>query len=138
LRGEKLNLRGERGGEQHGLSRGGHCPNNALQVGQEAHIKHAVRLIDHQDFEAFQLHITLLHEIQQAPRSRNQDFDAFFQGFDLAAGGDASVDGCAAEFCACGKSPHHLIDLFGELTRRCDDQGARHPARTVQEFIENG
>ena len=70
-----LDFRGERCGKQQGLTVCRQQGENAANIGQKAHIQHAVCLVHHQYFHARQVNRFLLHVIQQAPRRCHQNFD---------------------------------------------------------------
>ena len=61
----------------------GQQADDALQVGQEAHVQHAIGLVQHQDADLTQVHVLLFHVIQQAARRGDQDFAATAQRFAL-------------------------------------------------------
>ena len=48
---------------------------DALDVGHEAHVQHAVGLVQHQDLDLAEIHGALVHVVEQAPRGRHQDLD---------------------------------------------------------------
>ena len=61
--------------KKHGLPFGGDVLENALYVRQEAHVEHAVGLIQDKDFNIVQVGMALLDMIEQAARAGHQDFD---------------------------------------------------------------
>ena len=73
----------EGGREQQALALRGQQADDALQVGQEAHVQHAISLVQHQDADLTQVHVLLFHVIQQAARRGDQDFAATAQRFAL-------------------------------------------------------
>ena len=58
---------------------GDHAP----QVGQEAHVEHAVGFVQHEDFDGAQVDEALVHQIEQPARRGDQDIDAVPQVADL-------------------------------------------------------
>ncbi len=85
-----------------------------------------------------QLSITLLDEIEQASRGCHQDFHAVSQCLDLTIRSDPAIDRGAPQLCPYGERPGDLMDLFGQLTRRRDDERARIPTRTIEQLMEDG
>ena len=69
--------------ENRGPELRGQQADDALQVGQEAHVQHAISLVQHQDADLTQVHVLLFHVIQQAARRGDQDFAATAQRFAL-------------------------------------------------------
>ena len=67
---------GHGGREQQGLALGRQVLQHAAHVGQEAHVKHAVGLVQHQHFHAGQADVALREVVQQAARAGHHDFDA--------------------------------------------------------------
>ena len=70
---------------------------DALHVGQEAHIEHAVGFIEHQDLHTLKPGIALVEMVQQATRAGNQDLNPIAQGAHLGCGTHAAVYGGTAE-----------------------------------------
>ena len=58
----------------------------------ESHIQHAIRLIEHQNIHLAQHDDSLLHQVQQSPRSRHQDIHATMQGAHLIELTHAAID----------------------------------------------
>ena len=46
---------------------------DAADVGQEAHVEHAVGLVEHQDLEAGEIDVAEAHVVEQAARRRDHD-----------------------------------------------------------------
>ena len=84
-----FNFLWESGRKKHGLSFGGDVLQDAFHVRQEAHVEHAVGLIQDEDFHAIQVGMALSDVIQQAARACHQDLDPVTQGLDLGRGADA-------------------------------------------------
>ena len=49
---------------------------DAADVVNEAHVEHAIRLVEDEVGDAFEARVALLHEIEEAPRSRHEDIVA--------------------------------------------------------------
>ena len=76
LAGQLLDVVGHGGREQQGLALLRDGAHDAAHVGQEAHVKHAVRLVEHQHFDPAQVDGSLADMIEQATRAGNDDLDA--------------------------------------------------------------
>ncbi len=50
--------------------------NDAFDVGQEAHVEHAVSFVEHEEFEAREIRATLAHQVEQAAGGGDNDIDA--------------------------------------------------------------
>ena len=125
----------ESGRKEHGLPFGGDVLEDAFHIRQEAHVEHAVGLVQDEDFHIVQVGMTLLDVVQQAARAGHQDLDPIAQGGGLGSRAHPAVDGGAAQFGAGAEILDGFVDLFGEFTRGGDDQGARAVARAGQEFV---
>ena len=66
---QMLHGRFDGGREEHGLPPGGDGGHDPLDGGQEAHVQHAVGLIQHQDADCGQIHQLAAQEIVKAARS---------------------------------------------------------------------
>ena len=81
LVGEPFDLVGERRGEQQVLPLRGQQRDDALDVGHEAHVQHAIGFVEHENFHARQVDGFLLHVIEQAAGRGDEDLDALAQRF---------------------------------------------------------
>ena len=61
-------------------------------VVDEAHVEHAVGLVQHQDLDLAQVDGLLLHVVEQPARGGDDDVDAAAQRIDLRLHADAAVD----------------------------------------------
>jgi len=91
--------------------------NDALQVGHEAHVEHAVGLVEHQRVDLIQHQRLILHMVKQAAGGRHQDFDAGFQDGDLRVDADPAIHHQRAQRHMLGIGLHGLLDLDRELAR---------------------
>ena len=130
-----FNFLWECGRKEHGLPFGRDVLQDAFYIRQEAHVKHAVGLVQDEDFHIIQVGMPLLDVVQQAARAGHQDFDPIAQGGGLGSRTHPAVDGGAAQLGAGAEIFDGLVDLFGQFPRGRDDQGARTIARTGQEFV---
>ncbi len=69
---ELLDLRGHGRREHGGLPAVLRSLGDPTDVGNEAHVEHAVGFIDHQDFDRGQIDGSLTNEVEEAPRRRHQ------------------------------------------------------------------
>ena len=121
--------------EEQGLAREGHQPADALDVGDEAHVEHAVGLVDDEDLDAGQQQLAALEMVEQAAGSGDQHVDAARDLGVLVAEGHAADEERHAETLLHAVFVEALLDLRGEFARRLQDQGARH-ARAGAALLE--
>ena len=76
LLGDAPDFRRHGGGEEQRLAGERHELADALDVGNEAHVEHAVGFVDHQQFDAGEQQPSALEMIEQAARRRDQHVDA--------------------------------------------------------------
>ena len=70
---EPLDLRPEGGGEHQRLTDARQHLDDALDIGDEAHVEHAVGLVDHEDLDAAQHDPAALEHVDQAAGRGDQD-----------------------------------------------------------------
>ena len=63
-------------------------------LGQEAHVQHAIHFIEHEDFQRTKTHRCAVKVIHQATWSRHHDVRAFFQLLRLLAITNAAIQQC--------------------------------------------
>ena len=71
--GKLLNLVRHGRREKHGLSLGWDRPNDLLDVRQESHVEHPIRLIEHQKFDAREVHGVPMNVIHESPWARDNN-----------------------------------------------------------------
>ena len=128
---------GHRRREEQVLPLGGEVPQDALDVGEEAHVEHPVGLVDDEDLQPVELRVAEAEVVEEAAGSRDDDVDPGAEGVLLRPHADAAEDGGAGERRVDGELPRVLVDLGGQLARRRDDQGAREAARLPDETVED-
>ena len=106
-------------GERHQLA-------DALDVGNEAHVEHAVGFVDDQDLDAGQQQLAAFGEIEQAARRRDEHVGAARDLGFLVAERDAADQQREIELVVDAVFGEGLLDLGGEFARRLEDQRARH------------
>ena len=129
----------QRGGEQQGLTLLGQDVDDALHVRPEAHVEHAVGLVQDEGLDGVELKRALLIEVDEAARGGDEHVDTATQAVDLrtitqaAHHGEHPVAGLLANG-ACDR-----VDLLGELAGRGDDE-AKGPLALleVSELVEHG
>jgi hypothetical protein len=131
-----------RGREKEGLALAGKSLRDATDVGDEAHVEHAVGLVEDEHLHLGEIHLAVAHEVEEPSGGSDQDVDAAAQRRYLGPLADASEDDLAADAAPGRVAPEALGDLRGELARRGQHQGAERPAATVgldaQELVEDG
>src|SRR5262249_10737514 len=93
--------------------------------GKEAHVRHAVGLVDHDEIDVAQIGAALVDEVGEPPRARNRDVHAALQRLDLTWEADAAVERLDPWTLRLGELLELVRDLRGKLTRRDEDQPAR-------------
>ena len=98
---------------------------DAADARPEAHVQHAVGLVEHERLHVGEAHVVVLHEVEEPPRGGDEKVAALLELLDLVleAGAAHDDDGLLAGFLA--DDAHDLVDLSGELARRRDDERVR-------------
>ena len=128
LRGEAHDLVVQRRAVEQGLAAVavGQAADDAAYVGDEAHVEHAVGLVDDQSVDVAQVDHTLALEVEQASgRGGEQVYGAIGELALLADVVHAAEDGEAAEAAVFAERLGIVADLHAELARGGDDEGAR-------------
>jgi len=90
----------------------------------EAHVEHAVGLVQHQDLDLLQVDGPLLHVVEQAAGRGDDDVDAAAQRIYLLLHADAAIDGGGLHLGVLAIGADALLDLERELSGRGHDQDA--------------
>ena len=122
--GQLGDVRGHRGREKERLPPCGQQRQDAADVVDEAHVQHAVGLVEDEEADLVQRDMALPDEVQQAARGGDQQVHAPLQRIDLRTLVDASEDHAVADGEVAGVVAAAFVDLDGQLARRRDDQGA--------------
>ena len=96
-----------------------------LDVGQEAHVEHVVRLVEDQDLDAVELGVPLAHQVEQATGAGHDDLGPSAQPLDLGVLVHAPEDRDRAHARVLGEGLELAVDLDGEPHAWREDQGAR-------------
>src|SRR5665213_1886162 len=123
LVGETLDVVGKRRREQEVLPLGGQQRHDALDVGNETHVEHAVGLVEDEDLHLPQVDAFLLDVVEEPARRGHQDLDAGAHDRHLLADVDTTVDDGRANAGVFAIFAHRFLDLDGELARRRRDPG---------------
>ena len=113
---DRLHLAPDGGREEHDLAVRRRLVQQAAHGGQEAHVGHAVRLVEHHRGDIVEPDVTPLDQVLQAPGARHDDVDALLQGAHLLAVAGATED------------RHDALALVPEEVAR----GPRAPARPAR------
>ena len=112
----------EGGGEQHRLGMPHEVAQDPGDLGSEAHVGHAVGLVEHDHLDRAQVHLAPVEEVDQAPRGGDDDVDALAEGGHLLAHGVAPVDGDDAEAPDGGQRGEDAGHLHGQLPGGHEDE----------------
>jgi len=94
-------------------------------VGDEAHVEHAVRFVEHEDFDAGQVDVALLVQVKQPARGGDDDIDAVSQRGDLRRLIHAAENHRVFQGNVAAVGAEAVGDLRGEFARRAENQAAR-------------
>ena len=125
------------GGEKQRLARERNELADTLDVGNEAHVEHAVGFVDHQQLDAREQKPASLEVIKQAARCSDQHIDAAGEFGILIVKRNAADDQGDVELVIFSVLLEAVLDLCGEFARRFEDQRARHP-RSRPALLEHG
>ena len=93
-------------------------------VVDEAHVEHAVGLVEHEKLDLAELEPVALHEIEQAAGRGHHDFDALHDGADLTAHRDAADRQRRGEAHVAAIGVETVEDLPGQFARGAEHQHA--------------
>ena len=117
-------LVGEGGGEQQVLPRLRQQREDAADVVDEAHVEHAVGLVQDEDLDLAQVDGLLFDVVEQAAGRGDEDVDPAAQRVDLRLDADAAEHQRALQRKVLAVGAHVLFHLRRELAGRGDDEGA--------------
>ncbi len=139
---QRLDVIGEGGGEEQGLTLVRQRLHDAADIGDEAHVEHAIRFIQHQQLQGAQGQCPLGQQIQQAARGGDQDVDPELDGVQVRLDADAAIGDQGAKRQVVGVVDDALAHLGGQLPGRGQHQGAHLAAATTavvgQQTMEHG
>ena len=112
----------ERGAEEQALALRGQPFEDPLDVVDEAHVQHAIGLVQDQDLDAAEVERALPDMIEKATRRGHDDLDTGTHGPYLAIHGHAAEDRRGADGSVRTVRTDGLLHLEGELSGRHDDE----------------
>jgi hypothetical protein len=115
---------GHGGGEEERLAAGRQHAQNAADVGQKAHVEHAIGLIEHEDFERIEAGIRMAQVIEQPPGRRDQNIGATAKRVGLRAHAHTADNGGAFNRRVDRKGLEMFEDLAGKFARGRQNQRA--------------
>ena len=115
---ERLNRRRDRGGEEHGLAFVGALLEDALHVGEEAHVQHPVGFVEHEVLNLAEVAVALLHVVEEPTGRGDDDIHAGLERVELLLITDAAVDDGDGQVGEPGVVAERGLDLRGQLARR--------------------
>ena len=124
--GEPGDFRRHGGGEEQRLAGERHQLADALDVGDESHVEHAVGFVDDQDLDAGQQDLAAIGEVEQAAGRRDQHVGAAGDLGLLVGEGNAADQQRDVELVVDAVFAEGFLDLRGEFARRLENQRARH------------
>ena len=122
---EGLNRLGNRRAEHEVLPLLREFLEHAADIGQKAHIEHAVRLVEDENFNPRQIDEALVIQVIEPPGRRDEDIDAGFQRRDLRPLLDAAEEHARVKGKALSQGAEVFENLQRELPRRRQHEGAR-------------
>ena len=115
----------ERGREQQRLAVRRRAVEQLLHRGQEAHVGHAVGLVDDDHLDLVEVDLAALDEVGEAAGAGDEDVDAAPERLELRAEPGAAVDRGDAELAAATEPLELTAHLRGELAGRDEHEAAR-------------
>ena len=94
------------------------------QIVDKAHVEHPIGLVEDQHLDVRQVHVALLHQVQQPARRGDQDIHAVVQGADLGRLAHAAIDRGLPHGRIAAIGLETLADLQRQLARRGEHQRA--------------
>ncbi len=111
-------------GEEQRLALPREVAQNPPHVGKEAHVEHAVRFIQYENFNVCQTDQPLSHKVQQASGRRNQDVAAGPDGPDLRLLIHAAENDHLPQAGVAGVVAKAVVNLLRQLTSGTEHEGA--------------
>ncbi len=112
--------------EEQRLPGEGHELEDALDVGNEAHVEHAVGLVHDHDLHAGQHQLAALEMVKQAARRGDQHVDAAVDELVLILEADPADEERHGELHVLGVGLEVFCDLRGKLARWAEHKAPRH------------
>ena len=122
--GHGLEFRRKGGGEEESLAGFGESIDDAADLGEEAHIEHAIDFIEDEVLDIVEFGGAVFDEIKEAAWGGDEDIDALLEELALFAVADAPVDEADGEIHEAGEVAEGGFDLGGEFAGGLEDEGA--------------
>lgn len=122
LLGQPTDLARHRCGEQQVLAACRQLRDDALDIGQETHVKHVICFIEDQGVDPRQIDKSTTEQIEQPSRASTDHIDLAGEFLDLWFLGDATVDGHRADAGVPTQFAKLLVDLGYQFASRADHQ----------------
>ena len=113
------------GAEEEVLALGRDGVDDALHVRPEAHVEHAVGLVEHERVDLVEQDVALAQHVEQAAGRGDEQVDALADLLGLRVVGNAAEHGDDRAAAVGAQRLADLFDLPAELARRGDDEGGR-------------
>ena len=121
--GQVTNFVAEGGREQQALLFFGHHRQHFFHVMDEAHVQHAVSLVQHQHLHLAQVQHALLQQVEQAAGCGHQNVHAFFDFGDLRVHAHTAKNDGGGQLQVLAVGAHRFFHLRSELARGGEHQG---------------
>ena len=119
------------GREEERLPLGGQQRQDAPDVVDEAHVEHAVGLVEDEEADGVERDVALADQVEQAPRRGHEQVDAPLERLDLRPLVDAAEDDAVADRRVARVVAAALVDLDGQFARGGEQQ---RPDRTPSPY----
>ncbi len=129
---QHLHLGRHGGAEEQRLPVARHGADEAVDLRSEPHVEHAIRLVQHKDFEPFEGDVAAFEVIDQPPRRRDHHVDTVAQGALLRLHADPAVHRRHPEPSVPRVLPEAALHLLAELACWRQDEGAETPGAAEQ------
>ena len=114
-----------------------HFGDDFSDVVDEAHVQHAVGLVEHEKLDLSELQAVALHEIEQAAGRRYHDFDPWHDRPDLASHRDAADRQCRTEADVTAIGVKTLENLSRQFACRAEHKHAAGFGLRLEAMLQN-
>ena len=135
---QALHFRGHGGAEEQRLALLRQAREHAADIGQEAHVEHAVGLVDHQHVERVEARVVGGHVVEQSTGRGDDHVYAGAEGALLGSGTDAAEHRRAGDLGEARELHELFVDLRSQLARGRQHQGAGGAAGLVEQAVQHG
>ena len=109
---------------------------DALQIGHEAHVEHAVRFVEHDHLHAFERQVATFEVVDEPARAGDHDVDAALERAFLDRHVDAAERGADVQAREGRVLAEVLGDLHAEFARGNDDEAAE-PGLAARQHVQH-